>query len=72
MINGFESWASWKLLDWPKMNIAGQSLLPVPRRYVYPNDEPNINGSNYDAASSAIGGDELDSRVFWDINGQGN
>lgn len=72
MTNGFESWNSWKLLDWPKMNIAGGSLLPVPRRYIYPNDEPNINGTNYDAAAAAIGGDELDSRVFWDINGQGN
>ena len=41
-------------------------MLPVPRRYIYPNDEPNINGDNYDAASAAIGGDELDSRVFWD------
>lgn len=72
MTNGFESWASWRLLDYPAMNIAGQSLLPVPRRYVYPNDEPNINGTNYDAASAAMGGDALDSRVFWDINGQGN
>ncbi|MGI9532576.1 SusD/RagB family nutrient-binding outer membrane lipoprotein [Lutimonas sp.] len=72
MINGFESWSSWKLLDYPKMNIAGGSLLPVPRRYIYPNDEPNINGDNYDAASAAIGGDNLDSRVFWDINGKGN
>ncbi len=72
MTNGFESWASWKLLDWPKMNVAAESLLPVPRRYIYPNDEPNINGDNYNAASSAIGGDDLDTRVFWDINGQGN
>jgi len=72
MTNGFESWASWKLLDYPAMNIAGGALIPVPRRYVYPNDEPNINGTNYDAASAAMGGDELDSRVFWDINGQGN
>ena len=72
MTNGFESWASWRMLDWPKMNIAGGALIPVPRRYVYPNDEPNINGTNYDAASAAMGGDELDSRVFWDINSQGN
>lgn len=72
MTNGWESWCSWRMLDWPKMNVAVESGLPVPRRYIYPNDEPNINGDNYDAASSAMGGDLLTSRVFWDINGQGN
>jgi len=72
MTNGWESWCSWRMLDWPKMNVAVESGLPVPRRYIYPNDEPNINGANYDAAASAMGGDLLTSRVFWDINGQGN
>ena len=72
MTNGFESWSSWRLLDWPLMNLAVESQLPVPRRYIYPNDEPNINGTNYDAAAAAMGGDELDSRVFWDVNGKGN
>lgn len=72
MTNGFEAWSSWRLLDYPLMNIAVDSELPVPRRYLYPNTEPNINGPNYDAASAAMGGDALDSRVFWDINGQGN
>ena len=72
MTNGFESWSSWRILDYPLMNIALESGLPVPRRYVYPNDEAQINGVNYEAASSAMGGDELDSRVFWDITGAGN
>ncbi len=70
---GFEAWSSWRMLSYPdtftRPNI---SELPVPRRYYYPNNEPQLNGSNYDAASAAIGGDELESKVFWDINGQGN
>lgn len=69
---GFEAWSSWRLLDYPAMNTADESGLPVPRRYVYGNDDPQINGANYESASSAMGGDELDSRVFWDINGVGN
>ncbi len=70
---GFEAWASWKLLDFPNtMSRPPVSELPVPRRYTYPLAEPNINGPNYDEATSAMGGDELNSRVFWDINGQGN
>jgi hypothetical protein len=72
MTNGFETWSSWRLLDYPAMNVAIESGLSVPRRYLYPNTEPNINGPNYDAASAAMGGDKLDSRVFWDVNGVGN
>lgn len=69
---GFEAWSSWRLLDYPAMNVADESGLSVPRRYLYGNDDAQINGANYDAASDAMGGDELDSRVFWDINGVGN
>ena len=69
---GFEAWSSWRLLDYPAMNVAEMSGLPVPRRYLYGNDDAQINGDNYDAASAAMGGDALDSRVFWDITGQGN
>jgi Starch-binding associating with outer membrane len=70
---GFEAWASWKLLDYPNtMNRPPVSELPVPRRYIYPLVEPNVNQANYDDATAAMGGDNLDSRVFWDINGQGN
>lgn len=69
---GFEAWSSWRLLDYPAMNTADESGLSVPRRYLYGNDDAQINKANYEAASAAMGGDALDSRVFWDINGQGN
>lgn len=69
---GFEAWSSWRMLDYPAMNVADESGLPVPRRYLYGNDDAQINGANYDNAASAMGGDELDSRVFWDIMGVGN
>jgi len=70
---GFESWSSWRLLDFPNtMTRPPISLEPVPRRYIYGNDDAEVNGANYDAASAAMGGDEKSSRVFWDITGQGN
>jgi hypothetical protein len=68
---GIEGWASWRMYAYPAMNTAAQSQLPVPRRYIYPNAESKINGTNYEAASSAMGGDVLTSRVFWD-KGVGN
>ena len=54
------------------MAIPPVSELPVPRRYIYPNNEEDVNGPSYEAAAAAIGGDALDSRVFWDITGAGN
>jgi SusD/RagB-like outer membrane lipoprotein len=70
---GFEAWSSWRLLDYPNtMNRPPVSVLPIPRRYIYPNGENDVNQANYTAASTAMGGDNLDSRVFWDIVGTGN
>ena len=68
---GIEGWATWRMYDYPEMNLAYESELPVPRRYYYPQAEPKINQANYEAAVDAIGGDLLESRVFWD-KGVGN
>ncbi|MRX63257.1 SusD/RagB family nutrient-binding outer membrane lipoprotein [Maribacter luteus] len=65
---GFEAWSSWRALDYPVLNQAAGTPLPVPVRLVYPLDEPLVNGENYDQASSAIGGNEYDTKLFWDIN----
>lgn len=70
---GFESWSSWRSLDFPdNMSRPDVSQEAVPRRYLYGNSDVDVNGDNYDAASAAMGGDLKSSRVFWDIKGQGN
>ncbi|GGK26267.1 hypothetical protein GCM10007962_20710 [Yeosuana aromativorans] len=70
---GFEAWSSWRMLDYPntftKPAVSEES---VPRRYLYGNNDKDLNPDNYAAASSAMGGDSKSSRVFWDITGQGN
>ena len=63
---GFEAWTTYRLFGYPSMNVPPVSGEPVPRRYVYPNDEPDTNGDNYDAASQLLGGDLKSSKVFWD------
>ncbi|MGI0107601.1 SusD/RagB family nutrient-binding outer membrane lipoprotein [Salinimicrobium sp. WS361] len=65
---GFEAWSSWRKLDFPKLPNAAQSGLPVPLRFTYPVSEATLNGENWEAASSAIGGDEQQTPVFWDQN----
>ncbi len=70
---GFEAWSSWRMLDFPNtFTRPPDNPIAVPRRIYYPNNEPQLNGSNYDAAVSAMGGDELETKVFWDVTGQGN
>lgn len=65
---GFEGWSVYRKYDAPTLNIAAGSGLPVPTRYTYPVSEQTLNGINYQSASSAIGGDLLSTKLFWDIN----
>ena len=65
---GFEGWSVYRKYDAPVLNIAAGSGLPVPTRYGYPVSEQTLNGVNYQSASSAIGGDLLSTKLFWDIN----
>lgn len=67
--NGFEGWSSWRVFGYPMLtapadaHAAAEGMVPV--RYTYPADEAQRNGDNYTAASSAIGGDKLSTKVFW-------
>ncbi|MEN8194190.1 MAG: SusD/RagB family nutrient-binding outer membrane lipoprotein [Bacteroidota bacterium] len=65
---GHEAWTEAKRLDVPELQIAENTNRPNPNRMLYPNDEDLINGESYHAASQAIGGDELSTKLFWDVN----
>lgn len=65
---GTESWLQYRRFDFPILNPAPQlTLEDIPVRYTYPIDEQNRNNANREAAASAIGGDNLDTRLFWDL-----
>lgn len=64
--NGFEAWSTFRLYDAPTMNLAVAAQTVPPNRYTYPTNEYSVNGANVQAASSAMGGDDLFSKVFWD------
>lgn len=65
---GFEGWTVWRKFNAPMFNLPDVSGLPVPTRYTYPINEQNLNETNWEAASQAIGGDEQTTRIFWDVN----
>ncbi len=67
---GFDAWNEWKRLDYPQLDPAVDAVAPgiIPYRLTYPVSEYTLNQSNVEAAASAAGGDEVSSKVFWDIN----
>ena len=70
-VRGLNGWNTWRRLDFPTLNLPpapetrdGQ----VPKRFTYPVNEQTLNAANYTSAAAAIGGDEMDVKVFWDKN----
>lgn len=63
------SWNFWRRLDYPVLQPASAATInTVPLRMTYPASEYQTNGANVNAASTAIGGDLLTKKVFWDKN----
>ncbi len=67
---GYEAWTEWRRLDYPVLNIPngtpGTTYADIPRRLTYPVQEQTINATNWTAASTAIGGDKVQTKLFWD------
>ena len=65
---GLEAWTTFRLYDAPVMNVAEAAGTVPPNRYTYPVTEYSVNTTNVEAAAAAMGGDDLFSKVFWDVN----
>ncbi|MFV0593795.1 MAG: SusD/RagB family nutrient-binding outer membrane lipoprotein [Draconibacterium sp.] len=69
---GFIGYTFWRRLDYPTVLVmppsppTGVSSIPV--RFTYPTNEQQYNSANWSAAASAIGGDEMSTKLFWDIH----
>lgn len=68
----FEAWTSIRRLDQPEIiapsNAVAAAQGKMPKRLTYPSSEVTVNKANLDAAKIAIGGDKLQTKIFWDIN----
>jgi hypothetical protein len=64
--NGFDAWTMVRRLDYPTLPEPTHALSGFPVRFTYPILEQNINTSNYNAGASAIGGDVVETKLFWD------
>ncbi|HOY30470.1 MAG TPA: SusD/RagB family nutrient-binding outer membrane lipoprotein [Bacteroidales bacterium] len=63
---GFEAWTNWRRYDYPVLVAPPDAMTDLPVRFTYPIAEQTLNGANYSSASSAIGGDDVTTKLFWD------
>lgn len=63
---GFEAWTEYRRLDWPQLEAPADAVSALPLRFTYPINEQTLNGMNYDAAAAAIGGDAVETKLFFD------
>jgi hypothetical protein len=72
IMNEYEAWNNWRRTGYPVLNptnypgnITGAT---IPRRLEYPSGEKISNPDSYKAAVADLpGGDELTSRIWWDM-----
>jgi hypothetical protein len=63
---GWDSWLEWKRLDYPQLQPAYRANSAIPVRFTYPVNEQNYNTRNWNDAAAAIGGDKVDTRLWYD------
>lgn len=67
---GFDGWTTWRRLDFEGFNIPpGLEASDIPQRLIFPIEEATLNPSSWRAAIDMIGGsDDVQTKVFWDVN----
>ncbi|SHM43880.1 SusD/RagB family nutrient-binding outer membrane lipoprotein [Mucilaginibacter sp. OK098] len=63
---GYDAWTVNRRLDYPVLIPPPSAISDFPVRFTYPNKEQQINSSNYQAASTAIGGDVVTTKLWFD------
>lgn len=66
----FEGWIEIRRLDQPQLTLAVGAISGFPNRYLYPNNEQQLNGENYKSAVGKLAGgeDKVETKLFWDMN----
>lgn len=65
---GFEGWTVWRRLDFEGFNPPpGMTAENIPNRFIFPVEEATLNPSSLQEARAMIGGDNAQTRVFWDV-----
>ena len=65
-MDGFDAWTEIRRLDFPKLAVPVDAQSGFPVRYPYPVNEQNLNSASWSSAAAAIGGDKVETKLFWD------
>lgn len=63
---GCDAWIEWRRFDYPALVAPSSAISAIPVRFTYPVSEQNLNGTNYAAASTAIGTDKVTTKLWFD------
>lgn len=63
---GYEAWTEYRRLDYPVLTVPTTAKSGFPNRFTYPTNEQTLNNANYTEAASKMGGDQVESKLFWD------
>lgn len=66
--NGYEGWIEYRRTGFPRFKpvIASLNNGLIPVRFPYPPTEEALNNDNYRQVTSAMGGNNVNARVWWD------
>jgi len=63
---GFEGWTEYRRLDYPVLTPPSTAKSGFPARFTYPANEQTLNPDSYTDAVAKIGGDKVETKLFWD------
>jgi hypothetical protein len=67
-MQGLRAWTLVRRLDTPDLDTpVGAIIDELMKRYEYPIAPQNLNEASYEEAAEAIGGDNLTTKIFWDV-----
>ena len=61
----WDAWIDTRRLGYPVFPVPDQAVSSFPYRFTYPVAETNVNSTNYQAAATAIGGDDVTTKPFF-------
>ena len=62
----FQEWIEYRRLDQPTLAPPAGAKSGFPTRFTYSQGEQVLNPDSYTAAASAIGGDDVETKLWWD------
>ncbi|HTM91384.1 MAG TPA: SusD/RagB family nutrient-binding outer membrane lipoprotein, partial [Flavisolibacter sp.] len=63
---GYEAWTEYRRLDFPILTVPTTAKSGFPNRFTYPTNEQTLNNTSYTEGAAKMGGDKVESRIFWD------